>query len=74
MRGVIISAMQIGSNLIGYGLGPFIVGLVSDYTGGSESIRMGLLTMAGTSLWASVHFLLSGRISKAASPAANALS
>jgi len=48
--------------------------LVSDYTGGSESIRMGLLTMAGTSLWASVHFLLSGRISKAASPAANALS
>lgn len=61
MRGITISALQIGSNLIGYGLGPFVVGYVSDLTGGSESIRYGLLTLAGISLWASVHFLTASR-------------
>ena len=64
MRGVIISAMQIGSNLIGYGIGPFVVGVVSDFTGGSESIRMGLLTLAGVSVWAGFHFLAASRLSE----------
>lgn len=61
MRGVTISALQIGSNLIGYGLGPFIVGFISDATGGAESIRMGLLTLAAISLWVSFHFLAASR-------------
>ncbi|MBR9909324.1 MAG: MFS transporter [Gammaproteobacteria bacterium] len=65
MRGVIISAMQIGSNLIGYGLGPFIVGVASDLHGGADSIRVGLLTLAGISLWAGLHFLAASRLSAA---------
>lgn len=56
MRGVNISAMQIGSNLIGYGLGPFIVGVVSDMVGGVDSIRYGLAALAVISLWVSFHF------------------
>jgi predicted MFS family arabinose efflux permease len=60
MRGVNISAMQIGSNLIGYGLGPLIVGVVSDLvrsrTGDADSIRAGLLALAVVSLWVSFHF------------------
>lgn len=65
MRGVIISCLQIGSNLIGYGFGPFIVGTISDKVGGPDSIRYGLLTLAAISVWVSFHFYMASRLTPA---------
>ncbi len=68
MRGVIMSALQVSSNLIGYGLGPFFVGAVSDAIGGPDSIRYGMLALAAVSLWVSVHFYLASRYSDRIEP------
>ncbi|PHR62077.1 MAG: hypothetical protein COA43_00070 [Robiginitomaculum sp.] len=64
MRGVSISALQVGSNLIGYGLGPFIVGGISDQIDSPDSIRFGILALSIISVWVSFHFLLAARRAK----------
>lgn len=62
MRGVTSACMQICSNLIGYGLGPFVVGLLSDRFGGPESLRYAMATVMLVCFpWAAVHFSLSAR-------------
>ncbi len=52
-------------NVIGLGLGPTIIGAVSDYinpTYGNESVRYALLTIIPTAcIWAAVHFYLASR-------------
>ncbi|MDB5425603.1 MAG: transporter [Phenylobacterium sp.] len=57
MRGVVVSSVQAATNLIGYGTGPLIVGVVSDMVGGEYSLRIGVATVMVFSLWASLHFL-----------------
>ncbi|MFT6276883.1 MAG: MFS family permease [Halioglobus sp.] len=52
-------------NMIGLGLGPFSVGLLSDYLAldyGQESLRYAMLMiLPGVGVWAVVHFMLASR-------------
>ncbi len=61
MRGVSVSALQTATNLIGYGLGPFIAGAVSDQVGGGDGIRWGLAALMLTGAWGCLHFILAWR-------------
>jgi predicted MFS family arabinose efflux permease len=63
MRGIAVSTLQVSANLIGYGFGPFVVGLVSDAIGGPDSIRYGLSGLSAISLWVGVHYYLAYRLS-----------
>lgn len=44
MRGTVMSIVQLSSNLVGYGLGPVMIGLLSDFYGGGRKIREALVT------------------------------
>jgi len=57
MRGVVISAVQAVTNLIGYGVGPLVVGVVSDRVGGPNSLKVGIAAVMIFSLWSGLHFL-----------------
>jgi predicted MFS family arabinose efflux permease len=70
MRGISVSALQIATNLIGYGLGPFIAGVVSDRVGGPAGIRWGLAALMLTGVWGCVHYLLAWRAGLRAPPEA----
>jgi hypothetical protein len=62
MRGMSSASLQIVTNLIGYGLGPYMVGLLSDHIGGAGSLRTAMaIVMAVCLPWAAVHFLLAAR-------------
>lgn len=63
MRGTISASMQISTNLIGYGLGPLAVGMLSDWYHGD--LRAAMITVLGISFpWAALHFWLSARASQ----------
>ncbi|MDT7532861.1 MFS transporter [Sphingobium sp. SA2] len=52
LRGLAVSMVQLGANLIGVGAGTYLIGAVSDYVGGNEGIAWGigiamLFTFAG---------------------------
>ncbi|MDP1632533.1 MAG: MFS transporter [Caulobacter sp.] len=57
MRGVTVSSVQAVTNLVGYGVGPLIVGVVSDMVGGPLSLRIGVAAVMVFCLWSSMHFL-----------------
>jgi predicted MFS family arabinose efflux permease len=61
MRGISVSALQIATNLVGYGLGPFLAGAVSDWVGGPDGIRWGLAALMLTGAWACIHYALAWR-------------
>ncbi|MES2025630.1 MAG: MFS transporter [Pseudomonadota bacterium] len=62
MRGTTSATMQVCTNLIGYGMGPFLVGILSDFYGGDQSLRYAIATVICISCpWAAVHFILSAR-------------
>jgi len=62
MRGITLAGMQVVTNLIGYGLAPFVVGMLSDLVGGENSLRLALLiVMCGSLLWAALHFYCASR-------------
>jgi predicted MFS family arabinose efflux permease len=61
MRGISVSALQIATNLVGYGLGPYLAGLVSDHVGGERGIRWGLVALMLTGVWACFHYALAWR-------------
>lgn len=64
MRGVTSAFMQIATNLIGYGAGPFFVGLLSDQLGGAQFLRYALaMVMSCALLLGTIHFALSARSS-----------
>ncbi len=66
MRGVSISSLQIATNLVGYGLGPLLAGLVSDAAGGEDPLRWGLIALMAIGLWSSIHYLLAWRAGRGA--------
>ena len=64
MRAVSIATIYLFSNLIGMGLGPFVVGLLSDVLRpqfGEESLRYALLAMSPGYIWAGWHLLRASR-------------
>ena len=59
MRATASAILLFMLNLIGQGIGPQLVGILSDWlqpTLGRESIRYALIVAAVSSLWGSFHF------------------
>lgn len=64
MRGTTSAAMQVLSNLVGYGMGPLLVGMLSDVYGGEQSLRYAMITiMCVCYPWAALHLWRAARIS-----------
>ncbi len=64
MRATASALMLLSFNLIGFGLGPWIVGLLNDALEprfGAEAVRYSLLLVGLTSFWGSAHNLLAAR-------------
>src|SRR6185437_3471376 len=64
MRGVSISILYLFSNLVGMGLGPLLVGSLSDTLRpwlGQESLRYALLAMCPGYIWGAWHLWLGAR-------------
>jgi MFS family permease len=69
MRALASAVLLFSINIIGLGLGPVTVGLISDYLSrhthvGEDALRYALLSTALTVPWAGVHFLLAERTLK----------
>jgi predicted MFS family arabinose efflux permease len=77
MRATISSVVYLIGNLLGFGLGSQIIGLLSDFLSaraGAESLRYGMLIAAVFSLWAGLHYFLAARTVRQDLAAAAALS
>lgn len=64
MRASILAVIMLLANLIGMGLGPQLVGILSDVLEprlGRDSLRYAMLAMSGVALWAGFHFWQVGR-------------
>lgn len=72
MRSVAAAVNLFVGNIIGLGVGPFTVGLLSDLLQpayGADSLRVALAALTGVSLWAAAHFYMAGRYLSAPQPA-----
>lgn len=64
MRAIASALMLFILNIIGLGLGPFLVGVLSDLlkgTFGVDSLRYAILIATGAYFWAGAHFLMAGK-------------
>lgn len=62
MRGTIVAFISVGNMLLGFGLGPFVVGMVSDAIGTTDSLQLSLIIVSGAGYAIStLAFLASGR-------------
>jgi hypothetical protein len=67
MRATTVAVVMLLANLIGMGVGPQFVGILSDLMAsklGQDSLRYAMLIMSLVSLWASYHFWIIGRTVK----------
>ena len=60
-RGLSVAMLQFGCNLIGMGVGPLIVGVISQAFGPADGLRIGLSAILLFNLWGAGHFLLLAR-------------
>lgn len=61
MRGTVLSFIQGFSNLVGFGLGPFLVGLLSDAIGGDDSLQLAMVLITGINLIAALMYWMGAR-------------
>ena len=62
MRGTVIAFISVGNMLIGFGFGPFVVGLLSDTIGSTNSLQISLITVSAVGyLISTTSFIVSGR-------------
>ncbi len=64
MRSTIAGLLFLLSNLIGYGIGPLLVGALSDALApafAEESLRIAMLCLLGLIAWGALHFFLASR-------------
>lgn len=64
MRAVAIATLLFVGNIIGFGVGPQLVGILSDFLNprfGDDSLRIALLSCTPILLWAGLHFYLASR-------------
>ena len=64
MRSVASAILLFIVNIIGLGLGPQTVGILSDAFSaryGSESLRYALLPLACVNVWTAAHYFMAGR-------------
>ena len=67
MRATTLAVVMLFANLIGMGIGPQVVGILSDKLEsrvGSDSLRYAMLTVSFVALWAAYHFWHAGRTVK----------
>ena len=60
IRGTTTAMLQVLGNLAGFGLGPQLVGMLSDAfqpLAGTESLRYALMVFVFVNVWAAAHFL-----------------
>jgi len=62
MRGGVMSILQLMTNLVGFGLGPFVTGALSDYYGGGTAIRYALANAACVFLVVVALLMLASRM------------
>jgi predicted MFS family arabinose efflux permease len=77
IRGRTAAIMAMGATVIGYGIGPQVVGLLSDVmqpTAGKESLRYALVIAMLIILWCAGHLLLAYRQLRASNRAADVAS
>jgi MFS family permease len=67
LRGLAVSVVQLGANLIGVGAGAFLIGAISDYVGGRDGVAWGIGAAMLFILWGGVHLLLAARAMRRAS-------
>jgi len=60
-RAFAVSIVQFLCNLVGMGIGPLIVGTISEAVGPQDGLRWGLAAILLFNLWGAGHFLLLGR-------------
>lgn len=68
MRGTVTGLLFLLTNFVGFGVGPLLIGVVSDlYAGhfGDQSLRYALITLLVFNAWAVTHFLLATRTVRA---------
>ena len=61
MRAVMSSIALFGMNLLGFGVGPWAVGVVSERLGGGDALRDSMLWVSLFMVWACVHYVLAAR-------------
>lgn len=64
MRATMMALVMLLVNLIGFGIGPQVVGILSDLLtpiAGSDSLRYAMLAMSFVALWSAYHFWQVGR-------------
>jgi MFS family permease len=64
MRSTIAGLLFLLSNLVGYGIGPLLIGAISDAlapTFGRESLRVAMLCVLALTGWGAVHYFLASR-------------
>ncbi|MEM8768740.1 MAG: MFS transporter [Pseudomonadota bacterium] len=64
MRAVASAILLFTLNIIGMGMGPYLVGVASDLLGpstGTDSLRYALCMAVGVNLWAAVHYFVGAR-------------
>ena len=61
MRAMMSAIALFAMNIVGYGVGPSLAGMVSDGFGGGENVRYALIAMVAFMVLAVVHYLLAAR-------------
>lgn len=61
LRGLAVSMVQLGANLVGVGAGTYLIGAVSDYVGGDDGVAWGIGIAMLFTLWGGFHLLLASR-------------
>lgn len=61
MRAVMSAIALFAMNIVGFGVGPQLVGALSDAFGGEANIRYALVVVTVGLVWSSVHFVLAAR-------------
>jgi MFS family permease len=70
IRGTVIAIEMVAANLFGYGGGPFVVGVLSDWYGGPHSLKWAMLTLNLLYFAGAACFLIAGRKGRARDAAA----
>lgn len=64
MRGTVAAIVFLLANLVGYGVGPLIIGALSDLftsNGAANALQLAIITILCANVWAAAHFLLAAR-------------
>jgi len=61
MRATLSALMLFAANLVGFGLGPVLVGGLSEALGGGDQLRWALLILVAGMPWAAIHYALGAR-------------